>query len=226
MSAVPSAAPTAPATPFPEGDPRNAKYFENLAALEHTLNNTLASDQQDRTDALSAYNYSAGELERELPLSLQTTRNTANAHGLLESGQLAQAAGGVEAKYAAQRGKLVSGLQSEENKLNQNETSAREGFNLGRSKAATAALEEGKTELEKEAPDEQAAPTTAPAAPQAQVPVVVGQKAQRPTSSQPRGGRAPARTSAVPRVAGQRAQPATVSRSSMRKQAGKRAVVG
>jgi hypothetical protein len=220
--------PSGGATPFPEGDPRNAKYFENLAALEHTLNNTLASDQQDRTDALSAYNYSTGELGQQLPLSLQATRNTANAHGLLESGQLAQAAGGVEAKYAAQRGKLISGQQSEENKLNENETSAKEAFNLGRSKAATAALEEGKTELEKEGPDEQAAPSAAAAAPAASAaPTGVGQKAQRPTSSQSRSaGRAPARTSAVPRVVGQQAQPATVSRSSVRRQAAKRVVVG
>lgn len=226
MSAVPSAAPAA-ATPFPEGDPRNAKYFENLAALEHTLNNTLAGDKQDLEDAQSSYNYSTGELERQLPLTLQTTRNTSNAHGLLESGQLTQATGTVEAKYAAARGKLTSALQADENKVHQDERSSREVFNLGRSKAATAALEESKSELEKEGPDEQtsppAAPAAAPAASKSTVPVVVGQKAQKPSSSQPR---ARARSSAVPRVVGQRAQPATSSRSAARRQAAKRAVVG
>lgn len=232
MSAVPSAPPAA-ATPFPEGDPRNAKYFENLAALEHTLNNTLAADKQDLTDAQSAYNYSTGELERQLPLTLRATRNTANAHGLLESGQLAQAAGGVEAKYAQQRGRLASGLQASENKVHQAEQSAREAFNLGRQRDAVTALEEGKTEAEKEAPDEQpgeqsrAAAGAAPAAPKVTgapaVPRVVRQVAQKPSA-----GRARSRSSAVPRVApgtgGTRAPGG--GRRAARQQAAKRAVVG
>lgn len=172
------------ATPFPQGDPRNAKYFENLAALEHALSNTLASDQQSLADAQSAYNYSTGELAHQLPLTLQTTRNTANAHGLLESGQLAQAAGSVEAKYAAQRGKLASTLQSDANKINQNEHSAQEAFNLGRVKAANAAREEALKQTEAEAPDEQAT-KGAP-----QPPTIVGVHAQRTTG----GVRAPRRS--------------------------------
>jgi hypothetical protein len=208
-------------TPFPEGDPRNAKYFETLGALEHTLNNTLATDEKTLADARASYNYTTGELDHNLPLKLQTTRNTANAHGLLESGQLAQAAGGVEAKYAGERAKQLFGLQGKEDELAQNVNAAQETANSGRQKAATSALEEGKTELEKEVTG---APAATPAAPKAPAPTVVGQRAQLLTASRAGSApRAPSQTSAVPRVVGQRAQPTTVS---MRRQAAKRVVVG
>lgn len=156
--------PTPAPTPFPEGDLRNGKYFENLAALEHQLGNSLAGDKQDLEGAQSAYNYNTGELDRQLPVTLQNTRNTANSQGLLESGQLAQRAGTVESKYAAQRGRLTSNLQAEENKVHQAEASANESFQLGRGKAAQTSREEGLTGLEKEGPNEPA-PAAAPAAP-------------------------------------------------------------
>jgi hypothetical protein len=170
--------PTAAPTPFPEGDPRNGKYFENLGALEHQLNNSLAGDQRDLTSAQSAYDYSTGQLDRQLPLTLQGTRNTANAQGLLESGQLAQRAGTVEAKYAAQRGRLTSNLQQEEGRVHQAENSANESFNLGRSRAAQQAREEGKAELEKQRPNE---PQTAPAPAPVVSPVVVSEHRQPST---------------------------------------------
>lgn len=162
------------ATPFPEGDPRNAKYFENLAALEHTLNNTLAGDQQALEDAGASYKYGTGELDRQLPLTLQATRNTANSQGLLESGQLAQRAGSVEAKYAAQRGQLTSNYQSQVDRINQSEHSAQESFNLGRTRSATEAREEALKQTESEAPNEHAG--SGP-------PTVIGQRPQPTTGA-------------------------------------------
>jgi|SRR6185437_4782687 len=186
--------PTTAPTPFPEGDPRNGKYFENLAALEHQLSNGLAADQQDLAAAQSAYDYSTGQLDRQLPLTLQTTRNTANSQGLLESGQLAQRAGSVESKYAAQRGRLTSNLQAEQNKIHQAEASANESFNLGRTRAAQQAREEGLTGLEKENPNEQAPAARVPTAPGLRV---VGQHAQPITGAKVRAVRKQAAKRAV-----------------------------
>ncbi len=189
--------PTPAPTPFPEGDPRNAKYFETVAALEHSLNSSLAGDKQDLEAALSAYNYNTGQLDRQLPLTLRATRNTANSEGLLESGQLAQRAGTVESKYAAQRGRLTSNLQAEENRIHQAEAQANESFNLGRSKAASQAREEALAQTEKEAPNEQApaAKTAAPAAPAG--PTVVRSYSQPTTHSSPRAARRQAARRAV-----------------------------
>jgi|SRR6185437_4393302 len=167
--------PTAAPTPFPEGDPRNGKYFEQLAALEHQLNGSLAADKQDLTSAQSGYDYSNGQLDRQLPSTLQATRNTANSQGLLESGQLAQRAGSVEARYAAQRGRLTSNLQQEQNRVHQAENSAQEAFSLGRSRAATTTREEALAQTEKEAPNE--LPPAAPAA-ASTGPVVISSHAQ------------------------------------------------
>lgn len=149
--------PTAAPTPFPAGDPRNGKYFETLAALEHQLNNTLTSDNQALADAKANFNYSAGTLDRQLPLSIQTARNAANTQGLAESGALVKNTGTLETRYAAQRGKLTSGLQAETNRVNQAENSARETFNLGRTKAAETAREEALAAALKENPNEQGA---------------------------------------------------------------------
>jgi hypothetical protein len=216
---VPS--PTPAPTPFPEGDPRNGKYFENVAALEHQLKNSLAGDQQDITAAQAAYDYNTGQLDHQLPLTLQATRNTANAQGLLESGQLTQRAGTVESKYAAQRGRLTSNLQTEQNRVHEAENSANESFNLGRSKAAQAAREESKTQLEKEAPNEQPG-----AAPATQAPKVVGPHGESlpyaPTPAQISGvWGSPG--SVLPTVIGQTAQPITGTKAA-RKQAAKKAV--
>lgn len=178
--------PTAATTPFPEGDPRNGKYFETVAALEHQLNNSLAGDQQDLADAQAAYGYNTGQLDRQLPLTLQATRNTANSQGLLESGQLAQRAGTVEAKYAAQRGQLTSRFQQEQNRVHQAETGANESFNLGRTRAATTAREEALAQTEKEAPNEP--PASASASASAAVPrgPVVVSSSPQPITGSPR----------------------------------------
>lgn len=190
------AMPTAAPTPFPEGDPRNGKYFENLAALEHTLKDTLATDEASLASARSSYAYNAGALDRQLPLTMQATRNTANSQGLLESGQLAQRAGSVEAKYAAQRGRLTSGLQQTEGRITNAERSATDAFNLGRTRSASAAREEGLKGLENE-PQAPAAPA-ATAAPSPIPPLVVGQRPQRTTS----GSTAALRRQAARRAAG------------------------
>ena len=192
MSAIPSAAP-AP-TPFPEGDPRNARYFEQVAALEHQRSNSLASGQQDLADAQASYKYGLGQLEQQLPLTLQTTRSTANRQGLLESGQLAQRVGTVESKYAAQRGRLASNLQAEENKVNTADQQANEAFALGQSKAAQATREESLAQTEKEAPNE-----------------AVATPAVKPAVTVP------------PRIIAQRAQPTTLSRGA-RNRAAKKAI--
>jgi hypothetical protein len=171
--------PTSAPTPFPEGDPRNAKYFETVAQLEHQLNNGLAGDQQDLVAAKAAYDYSTGQLDRQLPLTLRGTRDTANSQGLLESGQLAQRTGTVESRYAAQRGQMTSRFQQEENRVHQAESSANENFNLGRSRAAQNAREEAKAQLEKEAPNDQVPAAAPPGAP------VVVRSYRQPNSSTP-----------------------------------------
>jgi hypothetical protein len=191
--------PTSAPTPFPEGDPRNGKYFENLAALEHQLSNSLAGDKQDLTSAQANYDYSTGQLDKQLPLTLQTTRNTANNQGLLESGQLAQRAGSVESKYAEQRGRLTANLQAEQNHVQQAENSASESFNLGRGRAAQTAREEAKTQLEREAPNDQA-PVTPVASPSQSL-RVVGQHAQ-PITATPKARAAQLRRQAAKKAVG------------------------
>lgn len=169
---MPGPTPTAAPPPFPGGDPRNGKYFEQLAALEHQRNNALAGDKEALTSGQSAFEYNTGQLDRQLPLTLQGTRNTANAQGLLESGQLAQRAGGVERQYAERRGRLASNWQQTQDRVHREEANTEGNFNLGRSHAAAQALEEAKAQLELQAPNEPA-PAPPPAAAAAGVPQFV-----------------------------------------------------
>lgn len=131
-------------TPFPEGDPRNAKYFENLAALEHGYQKSLAEGAETRANARTNAEYATGQIAKAEPEGFRNLRNRANSEGLLQSGVLAGRTGTLASSYGARRYAITHGLQEREGRISRGEQAAKERFELGRSGAATRALEEGK----------------------------------------------------------------------------------
>lgn len=138
----PPAAPTGTAATTPvAATPYEAKYYEELATLEHQEKNALSGDQSARTEAQANAKFGTEGLERQLPLNLKATRNRANTEGLLESGVEGERAGSVEAKYAEQRGRLAQQLKAQEDRLARAENEAREKRGEGESRARRAAQE-------------------------------------------------------------------------------------
>lgn len=135
--------PTNPAAAFGEGDPRNAKYFETLANLEHQYQTSLGSSKEARTNARANALYNRGLIGQREPQSYKANTHRANAGGLLESGVNAERRGTIGQEYANKRFSVVKGLQEREGSLSAGEQRALEDRELGRGNAATSALGEG-----------------------------------------------------------------------------------
>lgn len=165
----------------PTVSPYDAKYYEQLANLKHQEQNALSGDQASSKEAESGYNYSTGQLDTQLPVSLRETRNTANNQGLLESGVLGQRAGSVEAKYATSRARLTTELQEKQDRIHENEKQAAESRAAGESSAATEAIERQRALDEQNAVNDSAPAPAVPAPPASKGPVVVSQKLQPAT---------------------------------------------
>lgn len=138
-SGASSSAPAAAAQPTTVTDPRDAAYYDQLARLTYAYNTSLAGYNRDFADASGAYNYTSGQLSAAEPVALQTDRNRANAQGLLESGQLAQAAGSTEAGYAAKRIAALSRMNATDSAATDRLTAALNAYNTGTAGAYSAA---------------------------------------------------------------------------------------
>ena len=141
------APPTNPAAAFPNGDPRNALYASNLAALEHQYNTTLAIDQESLKNYRANSEYSQRLIGNQEPLGYQANQNKANTEGLLNSGINASRRGTLAANYANRRFAITKGLQQNEGRIKAAEQRAKEGLDIGKSNLATKTLAEGYKEL-------------------------------------------------------------------------------
>lgn len=160
---TPTATPT-PAQPA-QVSPYGGAYQEQLAPLQHQYENALAGAQTTYEGSANAIGQKQGTLDRALPLNLSTTRATANSQGLLESGQLAQRAGGVEQKYAEQRNALVQQLQAAAGKQISTGQSALTTLQSRSAEASTKAIEAARAEDEKLGVNETTQTPTTPVAP-------------------------------------------------------------
>lgn len=151
------APPTNPAEAFGAGDPRNAKYFENIAALEHAYNTTLANDKEALSNDQTNAQYQQSLLSKAEPGAYHANQHKANAEGLLESGVNAERRGTIASQYAQKRYTIQHGLQEDEGKIRKNEEAEQYKYESGRGKDATEALGEGYKALLEQQPNESAA---------------------------------------------------------------------
>src|ERR1700742_3730842 len=149
-------APTNPGEAFGPGDPRNAAYFQNLAALEHAYQTTLANDKTALANAKTNSEYSQSQLTKAEPGSYSNNQHRANAGGLLESGINAERRGGIASNYANKRFGITHGLQETEGRLQRNDQAAKERKEAGEASAASTALGEGYKALLEQQPTEPA----------------------------------------------------------------------
>jgi hypothetical protein len=137
----------ADAAPFPEGDPRNAKYAENLAALEHSKGKVEAEDKRGREETESQYKYNTEQLQGGERLAVRGNMNTANNQGLLQSGLLAARQGQTQVTYGQKEHTLSEGRRKAVEQYNRNDMTAKETYEKDKSAALTNAAIEAKNSL-------------------------------------------------------------------------------
>jgi hypothetical protein len=213
------APPTNPSEAFGAGDPRNAKYFENLAALEHAYNTTLAGDQETLANDKTNAEYQQGLLTKAEPGTYKANQAKANAGGILESGVNAGRRGTIASQYGQKRYTITHGLQENEGRLRKADETAKYTYESGRGKAANEALSEGYKALLEQQPNESA--PKAPTPPAQQQAINQGVKPGAGGVVPYEGGGVRVGMAQPPRVIGQRAQPNSVG---VRKAAAKKAV--
>ncbi len=150
----------------PIGDPRDALFYSNEAALNFQRENALANQKVAREGAESNYRYGAGQLRRAQPLRLTASRNQANSQGLAESGILAQRQGQIQTDYASKGSRLGEIRKAAVDRATKGEQEANRGYELGVGKNLEEATERGRARLEANPPTpEPAAGTVAAGGP-------------------------------------------------------------
>lgn len=133
---------------YPEGDPRNAEYFENIASLQHIYERQQSEGAEGRANARTNAKYAEGQIGKQEPLGFRNLRNRAGKEGLTHSGILGGRTGGLASQYAARRYGVTHGLQEAENRYTRGEQRNKERLEGGEHDAATRALEQRKQWLE------------------------------------------------------------------------------
>lgn len=163
-------------------DPRGAAYFQQLAALQHQYDTSLAGNAEGLTNARSNAVYGEGQLTQQEPRSYQQNERTANKGGILESGVNAERRGTIAQQYAAKRAQVQKGLLGTEGQLRRSNELAGSRLQSGQANALGDSVSEGYKRLLEESP--MSTPGAGPAAPKAAGPVkgppitVVGGQAQ------------------------------------------------
>lgn len=160
------------ASPFPAGDPRNAQYFENIAALKHAEETTLARNSETEARAKAAATYQEGQYTKAEPLSYRANQFRSNNEGLLESGVNAGRRGNIATDYAGKRYAVQTGLKGTQERIARSNKEAREGRETGEARAGTNAQVEAKRWLEEHPNPASTGPT---------LPTIVGETAQPTT---------------------------------------------
>jgi hypothetical protein len=148
------APPTNPGEAFGAGDPRNALYFSNLAALEHQKANSLSGIAEQRNLARANTKYGEGQLTQHEPGSYKANAHRANQGGILESGVNAERRGTIGSEYANKRYQLTHGLQENEGRFNKGEQEANTRFADEKANIGNKALAEGYSALLNNPPNE------------------------------------------------------------------------
>jgi hypothetical protein len=159
----------APASSFPAGDPRNALYAENLAALEHIWQREKAGSEEGLSQARSKATYRQGRLGQAEPGTYKVNQERANSGGVLESGINAKRRGGIAADYANKRYEVTQGLKEYEEGSQRRAKEGEERYNEGRAKAGTRAEVEGREYLERNPPTDYSGSYPIPPAQQAAI---------------------------------------------------------
>jgi hypothetical protein len=141
-----------PGSAFPAGDPRNAFYAENLAALEHQRGREKAGSEEGLSQARSKATYRQGLLGQAEPGTYKVNQERANSGGVLESGINAKRRGGIAADYANKRYQVTQGLKEYEEGSQRREKGSQERYTEGRAKAGTQAEVQGREYLERNPP--------------------------------------------------------------------------
>ncbi len=141
------APPTNPNVAFPEGDPRNAKYGEEMAALLKQREDRKGELISGRGENQANAKYGETQLTQAEPGTYRNNQHRANAGGIAESGINAQRRGGIATDYANKRFNIQRGLTSAENRINRENKRAEENYEGGSARAATKALGEGYNNL-------------------------------------------------------------------------------
>jgi hypothetical protein len=152
----------ATASPFPEGDPRNAAYFENIGKLEQARGLVENEDIRLRGEANKTAQYNISQLQKAEPLSLKNNANRANTEGLATSGILGARQGQTQTQYAGKEYTVGQARTKAIEATTRADERARERFNEGQKGALQKATEEAKTNLLANPP---AAAPTAPVNP-------------------------------------------------------------
>ncbi len=135
---------------YPEGDPRNAEYFETLAKLHQQYEGTIGEiggptgETGLRKTARENAKYSEGQIAKQEPGGFRNLRNRAGKEGLTHSGILGGRTGSLAAQYGARRFTVTHGLQERENEYTRKEQRAAEKLKGGEAGAAKEALERRK----------------------------------------------------------------------------------
>lgn len=127
----------------------NAAYQENVAALEHAYNTTLAGDQQTLKDDWMNASYQRTLMGKGEVLAEQSNEHKANAGGILESGINAGRRANIQTGYANKRAAITNKVGEAEGKIKLGEQRAHEETEGKINKEITNATEKQKAELEK-----------------------------------------------------------------------------
>ncbi len=106
-------------------------YHATKAALDFSLNKTLAEGNLSKKNANQNFDFARGNVVRQEPQRFQANRNAANSQGLAESGVLAQTQQRQAANYNQQLGGLAQQRKQAVERITSGEFNATEGRRIG-----------------------------------------------------------------------------------------------
>lgn len=135
-------------SPFPAGDPRNAVFASNVAALHLAQEQSEAGNNRGIADATASYRYQRGQNDRQEPGRVAQVQNAANSRGLAESGTLAANRGRELEGYASRNQRLGDTRKAAIEKYGQANNDAQNTYNVGYNKQLAESTEQGRLEAQ------------------------------------------------------------------------------
>lgn len=132
-----------PSQAFGPGDPRNAFYAENIAALEHSRGRESGRYQEGLSQHRANATLRQAQYGEAEPGTYKINQERSARGGLSESGVNAKRRGGIAAEYANKRAAVVRGLKEYEEGAGRGYKEGGERNDEARAKAGTKALAEG-----------------------------------------------------------------------------------
>lgn len=129
-----------PGTAFPQGDPRNALYWETRGKIEHGRERTLGGLKEQGANARAAAQYREGTYTQQEPKTYAANRYRGVREGVASSGVNTERRGGIATDYANRRFAVQQNLKQTEGRIAKGEQAARERADEGIAGAGTRAL--------------------------------------------------------------------------------------